>query len=69
MGAAVKGSVGLYTMPDDPGAAVLTGRSKGGDGAFKAVEHMRLACHVHLKGLIILVAAYFTLCHVFITFL
>jgi hypothetical protein len=69
MGAAVEGSICLYTMPNDLAAAVLTGRSKSGDGAFKAVEHVRPASHEHLKGLIVLVAAHFTLCHHMIPFL
>ncbi len=69
MGAAVEGSICLYTMPNDLAAAVLTGRSKSGDGAFKAVEHVRPTSHEHLKGLIVLVAAHFTLCHHMIPFL
>jgi hypothetical protein len=69
MGAAVEGSICLYTMPNDLAAAVFTGRSKSGDGAFKAVEHVRPTSHEHLKGLIVLVAAYFTLCHRMIPFL
>ncbi len=60
MGAAIEVSISLYTMSNDPATAMLTGRSKSGDGAFKAVEHVRLTGHEHLKGLIVLVAAYFT---------
>lgn len=63
MGAAIEGPVGLYTVPNDLAAAVLAGRGKSSDGAFKAVEHMRPTSHEHLKGLIVLVAAHFTLCH------
>ncbi len=69
MGAAVEGSICLYTMPNDLAAAVLTGRSKSGDGAFKTVEHVRPTSHEHLKGFIVLVAAHFTLCHHMIPFL
>jgi hypothetical protein len=63
MGAAVKGSIGLDTMPNNPAAAMLASRGKSGNGAFKAVEHMRPTSHEHLKGLIVLVTAHFTLCH------
>ena len=63
MGAAIEGSIGLYTMPNDPATTVLASRSKSGDGAFKAVEHMRPTSQEHLKGLIVLVAAHFALCH------
>jgi hypothetical protein len=60
MGAAIEVSISLYAMSNDPATAVLTGRSKSGDGAFKAIEHVPPTSHDHLKGLIILVAAYFT---------
>ncbi len=63
MGAAIEGSIGLYSMPNDLTAAVPAGRGKSSDGAFKAVEHMRPTSQEHLKGLIVLVAADFTLCH------
>ena len=69
MGAAVEGPIGLYPMPNDLAATVLASRGKSGDGAFKAVEHMRPPSHEHLKGLIVLVAAHFTLCHARIPFL
>jgi hypothetical protein len=63
MGAAIEGSIGLYSVPNDLTAAVLAGRGKSRNGAFKAVEHMRPTSQEHLKGLIVLVAADFTLCH------
>ena len=63
MGAAVEGSICLYTMPNDPATAVLTGRSKGRDGAFKAVEHVCLTSHEHLEGLIVLIVTHFASCH------
>jgi hypothetical protein len=64
MSAAIEGSIGLYPVPNDLAATVLAGRGKSIDGAFKAVEHMRPTSHGHLKSLIVLVAAHFTLCHV-----
>src|SRR5207249_12340998 len=63
MGAAVKGSVGLYPVPNDLAAAVLADWGESGDGTFNPVEHMRPASQEHLKGLIVLVAAHFALCH------
>ena len=69
MGAAIEGSIGLYPVPNDLAAAVPASRGKSSDGAFKAVEHMRPTSQEHLKGLIVLVAAHFTLCHARIPFL
>ena len=63
MGAAIEGSIGLYPVPNDFTAAVLAGRGKSSNRAFKAVEHMRPTGQIHLKGLIVLVPADFTLCH------
>jgi hypothetical protein len=63
MGATIEGSIGLYSVPNDLTAAVLASRGKSSNGAFKAVEHMRPTSQEHLKGLIVLVATDFTLCH------
>jgi hypothetical protein len=40
VGAAVQGTVCLYTVADDPDAAVLAGRSERVDRALEAVEHV-----------------------------
>jgi hypothetical protein len=50
-------------MTNDPASTVLTGRSKGYDRTFKAIEYMRLSSHDHVKGLIVFITTYFTLCH------
>ena len=40
VGAAVQGTVCLYTVADDPDAAVLAGRSERVDRALEAVEYV-----------------------------
>jgi len=56
MGTTIKDSIGFYAMTNDPATTVATGRSKGSNRAFKAIEHMRLTSHDNLKGLIVLIA-------------
>jgi len=64
VGAAVQGTVRLYTVADDPDAAVLAGWGERVDRALEAVEHVRLvARYLHSKSLIILVTANLTLRH------
>jgi hypothetical protein len=69
MSTTIDGSLDFYPMTDDPAAAVVTAGSKSREGTFKTVEHMSLASHDHLKGLIVLVAADFTLSHIQHSFL
>jgi hypothetical protein len=54
----------FHTMPDDPTAAVGTARGKNLNSTLKTVKHMELTSHCDLKGLIIVIAAFFTLSHV-----
>jgi hypothetical protein len=63
IGATVHSSLNFYSMTHDPASTVLTGRSKGYDRTFKAIEYMRLSSHDHVKGLIVFITTYFTLCH------
>ena len=51
-------------MPDDAAAAMMAGRSQGGDGALEAVENMLIPGHDDLKGLVVFIAAKFTLVHI-----
>ena len=69
MDAAIDRVVVLHAMADNAAVAMRADGGERGDGAFKAVEHVRPTSHEHLKGLIVLVAAYFTLCHHMIPFL
>jgi hypothetical protein len=69
MSTTIESSLDFDTMPDDPAAAVLTAGSKSREGTFKTVEDMPLASHEHLKGLIVLIAADFTLGHIQHSFL
>ena len=59
VGAAVEYAARLDARADDTAAAVRTGRGKGVDGAFKAVEDMGLAAHAHLESLVVLVTTHF----------
>jgi hypothetical protein len=53
VGAAIQGTVRLYTVADDPDAAVLAGRGERVDRALEAVEHVRLvARYLHSKSLV-----------------
>ncbi len=42
---AVKQSVGLYAMAENPTTAMAARRSKGMDRAFEAIKHVQLAVH------------------------
>jgi hypothetical protein len=53
----------IYSVPDDPAAAVRTRGRQGMDGALETVENVRLAAGSHFKGFIVLVAAYFACSH------
>jgi len=63
MGATVNGSLDFDSMTNDLASTVLTAGSKSRDCTFKTVKHMRLVSHDHLKGLIVFIAADFTLGH------
>jgi hypothetical protein len=63
IGATVQSCLNFYAMTNDPASTVLTDRSKGSDRTFKAIEYMRLSSHDHVKGLIVFITTYFTLCH------
>jgi hypothetical protein len=69
MSATVDGSLDFYPMPDAPASTVLTAVSKSRQSTFKAVEDMPFASQDHLKGLIILIAADFTVGHMQHSFL
>jgi hypothetical protein len=69
MSTTVEGSLYFYPMTDDPAATMLAARSEGSDCAFKAVEYMRVTRYDDFKGLVVFIAAYFTLCHACHSFL
>jgi hypothetical protein len=60
VGTAVKDSICLHAVPDDPTAAVRTGGRQGVNSTFKAIENMRLTTYPHFKTFIVHVTAYFT---------
>jgi hypothetical protein len=54
---------GFDAMADDLAPAVLAHRSESVNGAFEAVEDVPLFPHPDFKGLVIVIAAHFTLGH------
>ena len=63
MGAAIDRAIGLDAVPHDFAAAVGTLGRQGVDGALERVEGVALAVHFHGEGLVIVVAAQFSLRH------
>jgi len=63
MGTAVEDAVGFYPMTNNLATAMMASRSQGSNRTFEAVEDMCLPTHEYLKGLIVVIAASFTLCH------
>src|SRR5688500_6118575 len=55
--AAVDLAVALHAVADDLAVAVRAARGEGVDGAFEGVEGVPLARHLHLEGLVVVVAA------------
>ena len=50
----------LHTVTDNAAATVRARGCKRMDRAFEAIEHMRLAAHLHFKTFIVAIATYFT---------
>jgi hypothetical protein len=63
MGAAIEFAACFHPVADDPAITVGAGWSKRMNRAFKAVENMRLSCHLHLERFVVIVSAQFTRCH------
>ena len=63
IGAAIKALIRLDAMPDDLALAVATDRRQLVNRAFKAVERVARARHNDFKRSVVIVAAYFALCH------
>jgi hypothetical protein len=63
MGAAIHRAVCLDAVTDDAAATVCARRGKRLDGAFKAIERMRVTSLGDLKGFIVFIAAGFAPCH------
>src|SRR5258707_15806985 len=61
--AAVKRTRLLQAVPDDARSAMIAGRRERVDGAFEAVERMRLPVHGDLKRLVVVVTAGFAGSH------
>jgi hypothetical protein len=57
---AVKDTLRLHAMTDDPAATVRAGWRQCLDGTFEAIEDMRLTTHSHFKTFVIHIPAYFT---------
>jgi hypothetical protein len=60
MRTAVKNTVCLHAMTDDPAATMGTSRRQGMDRTLEAVEDMHFTVPVDFETLIVYVAAYFT---------
>ena len=60
VGTAIKDSICLHAVTDDPTAAVRTRGRQGVNGTFKAIEDMGLTTYPHFKTFIVHVTAYFT---------
>jgi hypothetical protein len=69
IGTAVEDAVGFYPMTYNGATTMMTGRSQGSNGTFKAIEDMGLSTHDDLKGLVVVIATPFTLRHSRSTFL
>lgn len=63
MGAAIDDVILFDPMPDHATAAVVTGGSKGLNGAFKAIKDMRHPLPGHLEGFVITIATHLTYVH------
>src|SRR5262249_49502382 len=63
VGAAVEGAALLNAVAEHLAAAVSTGRGQGMDGALEAVERLSATILSDCEGLVIVVAAHFTLRH------
>jgi hypothetical protein len=63
MGAAIDRAVCLDAVADDAAATVCARRGKRLDGAFKAIERVRVTSLGDLKGFIVFIAAGFAPCH------
>ena len=63
MGATVHGSICFDTVADDTAATVFARRGQRLNGAFKAIERVRLTSLRDLKGFIILIVTGFAPCH------
>lgn len=61
--AAVESVIGLDTMPYDLAAAMSTDGSELVNRALEAIERVVRASRDNLKGQVIIVTAYFTLCY------
>ncbi len=57
MDAAKDATLRLHAVADNAAATMIARRRQGMNGAFKAIEGVRLAVHHHLKTLVILIAA------------
>jgi hypothetical protein len=65
MGAAKEGAGDLDAVPDDRAIAMLAMGRQGMDGAFEAIEVMRVAVDDDLDGFVIFISADFTAHHKF----
>jgi hypothetical protein len=61
--ATVKCAALLQAMPDNANSTMSAGWCERMNGAFEAVEGMRLAAHRDLKRLVVVIAAGFTCSH------
>jgi hypothetical protein len=63
MGAAIDRAVCFHTVTENAAATVFACRGKRLDGAFKAIERVRVTSLKDLKGFIVLITTGFTLGH------
>src|SRR6266540_5905534 len=60
VGTAVKDTIRLHAVTDDPATAVRAGWCQCMDRTFKAIEDMRLTSDPHLKTFIVHIPTHFT---------
>jgi hypothetical protein len=60
---AIKSIIRFYAVSDDLAAAMITNRSQLMDRTFEAIERVPRSSRHHFERQVIIVAAYFTLCH------
>jgi hypothetical protein len=56
----IEDALTFHAVPNHAAAAVCAGGRQGMDGAFKAIEHMRLTTHADFKTFVVHVPAHFT---------
>lgn len=63
MGATIEGALGFHAVADDAAIAMAASGRQGVNGAFEAVEHVRIARVDNLETLVVVISTDFTTSH------